>query len=345
MPEAMAKRAERAIEEKVFPGCVIGLIRTNGTRMVMPCGDLIYQISAPVAENTVYDIASITKSIPTASLAAMLMAEGKLTPADNIREYLPELKNDYDATIEDLLTYRVRGPQLSKLPFTTFEEIRTHVFERGFDGPPGERAYTNLPAFLLGIILEQISESSLAELAHKRLFEPFKMTQTTFFPSASDCAPTEIRECNREIPNSTSRYLGEKLSIGMETGQEIRGIVHDKSARIFSRARRAVGHAGLFSTAGDLLNFLEALLRGDLPDVVLAAEKGWGWQVNAVFMGSHASAKTFGKTGFTGTSVVCDVGQGVAFVLLSNRTYPKRPPDDSAIQSFRSDIADIILGS
>ncbi len=330
MPSEVASRAARAIQERVFPGCVVGVVSRGGERNVMSFGHFTYDDAQLVNEDTIYDLASVTKSIPIASLAAVLIDEGKFKLTDSVREYIPELQNDYGATIEDLLTYRVRGVQLSTIRNTTFEEMRAHVFKTGFDGPPGEHAYTNLPAFLLGVILERVAKQTLPALSDEYFFAPLEMHHTTFFPMSGFTkslyiAPTEIVD-----------------------GEEVRGIVHDESARVFSRARRAVGHAGLFSTAPDILNFLESLLQGKYPNVVEGAQRGLGWQVNQPwFMGKLAGRHAFGKTGFTGTSVVCDVERGIAFVILSNRTYPQRPPDStsrySAINAFRADIADIIL--
>ncbi|MBI5469722.1 beta-lactamase family protein [Candidatus Kaiserbacteria bacterium] len=326
MPEAEIKRrVDQAIAEKVFPGCVVGVVSDHKTE-ILSFGHLTYDAGSEVVrEDTTYDLASITKSIPLASLAAILIRAGKLSLTDRVRKYLPELQNDYDATIEDLLHYHVRGPQLSKLHLKTFEEIRTHVFEHGFDGKAGERAYSNLPAFLLGIILERVSGESLAALSHRLLFGPLGMEQTTFFPVASNCAPTEIDDRG-----------------------EVRGLPHDESTYVFAKVRRAVGHAGLFSTAGDLLKFLSWLLEtesiyGHGVSIYQAAEQGLGWEIGATWMGSGATDKTFGKTGFTGTSVCVDRAKGKAFAILSNRTYPKRPADNTAINAFRRDIADIVL--
>ena len=139
---------------------------------------------------------------------------------------------------------------------------------------------------------------------------------------------------------------------------------HDESAYVFAKENRAIGHAGLSSTAPDLLNFLEMLLReGELhgrrffsnqilQDMrtnqisELGSFTGLGWELNQPrFMGKYCTEHTFGKKGFTGASVVCDIERGVAFVLLSNRTYPKRPANDTAINAFRSDIADVMLES
>lgn len=317
--DKIAARTKQAIAEKVFPGCVIGVLQ-NGEVLIRSYGTMIYHSADPVTENTVYDLASITKSIPVAALAAILISDGVFQLTDLVRTFVTDIEYDYDATIEDLLRYRVQGTQLSTLAYGTFEEIRAHAIERGFDGPPGAFQYTNLPAFILGVIIERVTGISLPALAHRYFFEPLGMGGTTFFPAASDCAPTEIVE-----------------------GVEIRGIVHDESARVFARARRAAGHAGLFSSAGDLLKFAARLIEHPESPVTRAAQDGLGWQVaDSNFMGTHSGAKAFGKTGFTGTSVIIDVEKKRALVILSNRTYPKRPADDSAINAFRRDIADMV---
>jgi CubicO group peptidase (beta-lactamase class C family) len=302
MRDEIGERVERAIAERVFPGCVIGTIRANGFREILPFGRFTYEPnSLTVREDSVFDLASVTKSIPVASLALLFIEQARFNLADRVTKYVPELRNDYDATIEDLLKYRVSGLRLSTLHHETPNEILNSVFKHGFDRPPGIEAYTNLPAFLLGVILERIGGETLDILAQKYFFESLAMSRATFFPKPSDCVPTEIID-----------------------GTEILGIVHDESARVFSRAHRAVGHAGLFSTAGDMLLFLEALMKGKFPAVLDGAQKGWGWQkAEPWFMGSHVGEGAFGKTGFTGTSVAVDPARGIGFVILSNRTYPR----------------------
>lgn len=325
------ERVQQAIEERVFPGCVIGVIQ-GAQRTVLPFGGLTYSAGSPkVFDNTVYDVASVTKAIPTASLVLNTIAAGHLALADPIVQYLPHLQNHYDATIEDLLRYRVQGVQMSALSFSTSEVIVSDVFASGFNAPPAEPQYTNLPAYLLGLVIERVLGESLDVVAQRKLFSRFDMHRTSFFPDAiptEEIAPTEI-DSRRGI---------------------ICGLPHDESAYVFARAGRAVGHAGLFSTAPDLLNFLKPLLAGEELSTLAGAQRGLGWQLGEkYFMGSLAGAHAFGKTGFTGCSVLCDTGRGTALVILSNRTYPKRPTGafstHSAINRFRSDIADIVLAA
>ncbi|MEY4747179.1 MAG: hypothetical protein RLZZ416_228 [Candidatus Parcubacteria bacterium] len=327
MHKKIAQIARRAIEEQVFPGCVIGIIRPGEEKTVHPFGRFTYESdSAEIRADTIYDMASVTKSIPLVSLALQMIEEKKLRLSDPIKQYVPELQHDHGATVEDLLRYRVRGPQLSKLRYSTFEAMRAYIFERGFDGPPGEGLYSNIPAYVLGAALERVSGKIIPDLADAYFFGPLGMRDTTFFPGdIKRCAPTEVFD-----------------------GKEVRGIVHDESARVFARAHSAVGHAGLFSTAPDVLNFLSALLSGRFPAIFAGARKGLGWQVaQPWFMGVRCAKDTFGKTGFTGTSLIVDAGRSAGLVILSNRTYPKRPADaysvDSAINRFRASIADSVL--
>lgn len=326
MPEQIRDRAERAISEKIFPGCVVGIVNMRGDRTLLPFGSLTYEGAESVTGDTVYDVASVTKSIPLSSLIALLADEGKLGLTDLVRTYIPELHNDRAATIGDLLRYRVQGLRMSELAEYSPKDIAHFIFQAGFADLPGEPKYSNLPAFLLGVILERVTGKNIDRLSREYFFDPLGMAHTSFFPDETQMiAPTEI-----------------------QGSVAVRGIVHDESARVFAREGRAVGHAGLFSTAPDILLFLRALLQGEYPAVVHAAQKGIGWQLNqGFFMGKKFGPRTFGKTGFTGSSVVIDTDRGIGIVILSNRTYPTRPEDaaslSSAINIFRRDITDIVF--
>lgn len=346
---AIIERAIRATEERVFPGCVIGVVRKNGERIVLPFGRLSYDdISARVAEDTIYDVASITKSIPTSSLALALIDRGALSLDDQLIEYVPEFANNFrdKVLIKHLLTYTIDSAHLSQLKDNTSDEILAAVCARDFAHEPGTVFhYSNTAALLLGLVVERVFGVGLAQAARDTFFKPLHMTKTGFMPSSklrSMIAPTEKEEWR-----------------GL-----VHGVVHDESAYAFAQEERAVGHAGLFSTVPDLLNFLQMLLSGGsfggrnflsqkiLYDMRmnqiahLNESTGLGWELNQPhFMGKYAGAHTFGKTGFTGTSIVCDIERGIGFVILSNRTFPKRSADSSAINSFRADIADVVLSS
>ena len=345
----IAFRAERAIQERVFPGCVVGVVKKSGKREIHPFGHFTYESNSPVVcGDTIYDIASVTKSIPTASLALMFIDSGQLKLTDKLIRYVPEYRNAYRemVTIRHLLTYTVGGPQLSPLKDKTSDEILLSAYSHELAHKPGSVfAYSNAPALLLGLAVERVGGSTLDKLAQQYFFGPLQMYNTTFFPGSNRAIHRPI------VPTEIDR------------GNEVRGIVHDESARVFAKAGKAVGHAGIFSTVPDLLNFMEMLLHegkwkgrrylsreiiremseNQIPE--LAESTGLGWELNQPFMGKYAGPHTFGKTGFTGASCVCDMEKGVALVILSNCTYPARPANRSAIDEFRADIADIIFKS
>lgn len=327
MPKEIDTLAKRAVQDGVFPGCVIAIVR-KGERMISAYGTKALN-GELTREDMVYDLASITKSVPVASLVLKLNSEGALTLNDLVRTWIPELQNDHAATIEDLLKYRVHGEPMSLIAHLSPKEIQRHIFSTGFNDLPGESRYSNLPAYLLGVILERVTGRTIDALAREAFFEPLSM-RSTFFPVAGTQPDIAISIAPTET---------------LETG-DVQGIVHDESARVFAEEGKVVGHAGLFSNAGDLATFLEALIAGSFPYIVKGAHKGLGWELNhGVFMGKKFGPRTFGKTGFTGTSILCDTDRGVGLVILSNRTYPNRPPDNSAINTFRASVADIVLNS
>lgn len=246
--------------------------------------------------------------------------------------------------IKHLLTYTLDGYGLASLGNKTPHELTEYIMTHDFVQRPGTVfKYTNIPAFLLGLVVEKIYGETLDHIADKEFFQPLGMQSTTFFPERLDqslVAPTEV----------------DKRGL-------VQGVVHDESAYIFKQqGSKIVGHAGLFSNANDILTFLEMLLNygtynnrqyfshaivkemytNQIADI--GQSNGLGWELNqARYMGKYCSENSFGKTGFTGTVVVVDIPKGTAYTILSNRTYPLRQVASTDINQFRADIGDIIL--
>ena len=354
MEEKIRTRILRAIKEKVFPGCVVGVVRKSGEVLVLPFGQFTYEADLPkIKEDTIFDVASITKSIPTACLALKLIDEGKLKLEERLIDFIPEFKGNYreEIKIKHLLTLTLEFKlnNLSSYKNEPAKKILERILTADLKKPPGEGfLYANSASILLGSVIEKITKEKLDELAVDSFFEPLKMDRTIFWPlkkfDKNDIVPTE---------NDGWR------------GGDIQGEVHDESAYVFMKAGRTVGSAGLFSTVPDLLKFLEMLLNeGALdghqyfsPKMVhsmhsnqlgsLDQYHGLGWELyQPHYMGQYCTEETFGKTGFTGCVVMCDVSYGVGMVMLSNTTYPKRKPRQEHINSInevRRDIADIIF--
>lgn len=344
----ISQRLRQAIGEEVFPGCVLGATDAQGQEVIIAEGTTTYEASAkPVQPDSIFDVASVTKSIPTACLALKLIESGKLKVTDKVCDYLPNLQNPHreQILIWHLLTFTIllglESP-LSSHKHDAPEDILKLIYTTKLKHAPGTHyAYSNTPSILLGLIVEKIYGAPLPELAEKIFFEPLNMKDTGFTShDLTRTIPTEIDE---------------------DRGGLLHGVVHDESAHALQK-KFYPGNAGLFTTAPDLLQFLRMLLNGGTlhdqqyfkPETIalmhtnqiadLGQSTGLGWELNQPrYMGAFANEHTFGKTGFTGCLVVCDIQKGLAFAMLSNYVHPKRKPDATLINKVRKDIADIIF--
>ncbi|MDP3725152.1 MAG: serine hydrolase domain-containing protein [Nanoarchaeota archaeon] len=359
MEDRIKKRVCRAIHENIFPGCVVGVVRRDGERIVLPFGKFRYEENAlAIKDDSIFDVASITKAIPTALSALYCIEEGRLHAETRVIDLLPEVHNASrdDIRVRHLLTQTVGYGEefrLSSLRDKSPEEILQAIFFAPLRYAPGEYfLYTNTASVLLGLLVERVAKETLSDFADKIFFKPLSMARTKFKPLDSflkeEIVPTEVCKWR---------------------GGEVQGEVHDESAwklqkfTLSGYVNFAVGSAGLFSTVPDLLTILEMLLSGGeyrgrryfSEDAVagmyqnhlygIGESHGLGWELcNRRWMGDACGARTFGKTGFTGCSVMCDPDKGVGLVILSNYTYPKRKPDSSLINEFRRDVADIVFG-
>lgn len=348
MDKRIRQRLEKGVQEKVFPGAVVGVVRGNGARALISVGTYTYEAGSPhVKENTMYDTASITKTIPVGLIALKFIEEGKLPLEDQIIKYSPEITipNAEKGLIKHLLTYTYMLKKNSDPHFSyehlTAKDSLEFLFTTEFAFLPGTQfQYSNTPANLLGIILERISGEKLYILAQKIIFDPLEMQHSSFAP-----------ENRKDIP---------PIEISLWRG-EIQGEVHDDQAYVLQKGGENPGCAGLFSSAGDLLNVAEMVLNKgvykgskifDTQTILLMTTNALedidqscaiGWELNQTgFMGQYSHEHMIGKTGFTGTSIVIDPHTQQACVLLSNRTYPKRT-NAEAIRAVRRDIADIIF--
>jgi CubicO group peptidase (beta-lactamase class C family) len=345
LEENLANICQKHIQMQTFPGCQIGYIN-KGKTTLMEFGRLTYEHdSRHVSRSTMYDIASITKSIPTASVILKLIELQMLSLDDKVIKYLPELANSYrdQMLIRHLLTYTVvfdLPGGLAKLAKERPDDMLYEMYRTPLVAPPGERYwYTNLPAILLGLVAEQACNASLHDIARSWFFDPLAMNHTWFSPEllvTDNMAPTEAFE--------------EGFS---------RGEIHDEAARVMQRHGRTAGDAGVFSTAEDLLKFASMLLAGGSSGehtffstdtiremstnqiAALGEKTGMGWELGwKFFEAPGASEQLFGKTGFTGCVLLIDPKQQKAFVHLSNSTWPKRPTQRTGINRCRSELAE-----
>lgn len=336
----------RAIAKRIFPGCAIGIV-LQGEKQFFSFGNLTYTQQSPRAtEKTVYDIASITKVLPTSLLALKLLEKGKITLETKVKNILPEINNNYQdrITVHHLLTqtldFNLRLSTLKNLPP---QELLFKIFHAQLRVPPGEcYAYNNTTSILLGLVIERVMQKNLELLAQEMLFQPLEMKRTTF---------------------NTSSFFPEQIApseIDSWRGREIRGDVHDESAYVL-RKIITPGSAGLFSTAEDLTNLLlmltnhgtykskqifteETLLLMQTNQSTIQGQNiGLGWELCAPWMGTKTPKATIGKTGFTGCSILCNTPLGVGMVFLCNHTYPYRHQTKEEILSFRKTLINLLF--
>jgi CubicO group peptidase (beta-lactamase class C family) len=348
MIDRIQQLLDTCITGKIFPGGALGILR-QGEKKIVTAGRLTYDPHASeVAGTTVYDVASITKAIPTACLALQLVEEGVLSLTSRLVDYVPECTGRFHDQIRlsHLLTHTLDFTfRLSDKKHLPAGEIFRAISSADLITVPGSRhGYANATSILLGRMIEHVAGTRLDHLAKKRFFGPLGMTSTAFFPEPtkrSRIAPTEIDPWRN---------------------REIRGEVHDESAWALRDACIA-GSAGLFSTAPDLMRFLEMLLnkgtykgrRYFSEDTIglmhanalpagLGTTAALGWELDQErFMGTGRSPTTFGKTGFTGCAVVADICRETGMVMLTNHTWPVRKKDREEINRVRRELTGLVF--
>jgi CubicO group peptidase (beta-lactamase class C family) len=283
--------------------------------------------SAAVDENTMWDMASLTKVIATTTAAMMLEESGQLDLDRTVASYLPEFNAPDKAaiTVRMIVTHRGGLEAFAALykEFKGREQYLTQINARPLKSIPGtETVYSDWDMILMQFIIERITGMTLDRFVTDKIFAPLGMTSTMFTPDSvqffARIAPTEI---------DTAR------------GGLVHGKVHDENAWAMGGVS---GHAGLFSSARDLTIFCQMLLNGGEYNGVRIVKPGtlarWtapqsrtssralGWDTpsKGSSAGNYFSARSFGHTGFTGTSIWIDPEKNLFVILLTNRVNPTR---------------------
>jgi CubicO group peptidase (beta-lactamase class C family) len=282
--------------------------------------------SAPVDVNTMYDMASITKVIATTTAAMILEEQGALDLDRTVASYLPGFNAPDKAaiTMRMVMTHRGGLEAFAALyrNFKGREQYLEQINQRPLKSTPGtETVYSDWDMILTQLVIEKITGVTLDRFVDEKVFRPLGMTSTMFNPDASlkpRIAPTEI---------DTAR------------GGLVWGKVHDENADAMGGV---AGHAGLFSTAPDLAVFAQMLLNGGEYNGVRIVKEatiarwtapqgggssralGWDTPSQNSSAGRFFSPRSFGHTGFTGTSIWVDPTRDLFVILLTNRVDPTR---------------------
>ena len=341
--ETIDRVVQRGITAGGYPGASVVVGRKGAAVWSKGFGRLGWGADSPhvLADRTIYDLASLTKVVGTTTAAMILFDEGKLALDEKVTHYLPLFTGGFkdEVTVRQLLMHRGGLPAGRELwrHAKTPEEARQLVFETPLEYRPGTGfVYSDLGADLLGMVVESIAGTGLDVFLKERVFAPLGMNDTGFRPADSlvyRIAPTEV---------SPPR------------GYPLRGEVDDENAYALGGV---AGHAGLFGTAGDLAIFAQMLLNGGpyngmrvvsdsavrLFTARAAGSRALGWEVGEGQhgAGSYFGERTFGHTGFTGTSMWIDPEREMFVILLTNRVHAARARRPAkVIADVRADLAD-----
>lgn len=313
---------EQCVQSQVFPGAVLGVVSKNGAQKIWSAGRQTYQSSSEqITANTIFDVASLTKTFPTTTLARVLEKEGTWHLSDSLKKWLPEWKGEESLTLEDLVAFRPEfALTLSQEKNQKTDLLLKKILCAPLATPLGTKPpiYSNTTSILLSLALEQATDLSLPELAQQKLFAPLHLKKTSFFAkkdfALKDIAPTEHDPWRDRL---------------------IHGEVHDESAYLFQQTDRYFGSAGLFSCAPDILTFLhwhKNTFSGNL---------GWE-QYTPEWMGDIVSPNSYGKTGFTGCCMLIDPETQRGYVFLSNAVHPHRPHKRDTINALRREALSLL---
>jgi uncharacterized protein YbbC (DUF1343 family)/CubicO group peptidase (beta-lactamase class C family) len=296
----------------------------------------------PMTSDTIFDIASLTKCVATATSIVRMLQLGQIRLNDPIIRYLPELNANgkEEITIRQLLThYSGLRPDIDLRQAWSGSDaaMRLIIAEKPMVPPGSQFLYSDINFEILGFLVERISGLTLDKYASVHIFQPLKMEHSSFLPPQSwtkNIAPTEYDERHTML----------------------RGTVHDPTAR---RMGGVAGHAGLFSTANDLSCYSQALLDGNKVLSRATVEKmttpqqpptsinlrGLGWDIDTPFASNRGELLpigSFGHTGFTGTSLWIDPFSKTYFILLTNSVHPNGPLPGAPTVALRTKVMNAV---
>ena len=347
-----------AVAKKDFPGAVLLVTRKGRTVYRKAFGQSQWLPEPkPMTVDMIFDLASVTKPVATATSIMVLVERGRVRLWDKVKDYVPEFVPyiqekgvpGEDARLWHLLTHTsglppytdpVEAEKKFGRPCPT-ETLARFIAQLAKESPPGRQfTYSCLNYITLAHILNKVTGQTVAEFAAENVFRPLGMKRTCYNPPAELlplCVPTQIMD-----------------------GRPLRGVVHDPLARLQGGVS---GNAGLFSTADDLAVFAQMMLRkGEWNGVrvlsPLAVERmaeifpraadsgrGLGWDLTSDYgtvRGDLFGYSSYGHSGYTGTSIWIDPETQTAVVFLTNRVHPD---DKGDIIALRSKVANVVAAA
>lgn len=321
----IAPLIQKALDEGEMCGCVIHIVHRGtivyekafGSRQIEPA-------QIPMSIDAIFDLASLTKPIATATCVMHLSESGKISLDDTVGAHIPEFAtNGKEAvTIRQLLIHTS-----GLIPDNSMKDYvgsRADMLNRIWQLPlsystESDFRYSDVGFIVLGELVQRKSGLNVDEYSQQNIFQPLKMTETMYVP------PEALRQ--------------RAVATEKRNEQWIVGEVHDPRAYALNGI---AGHAGLFSTVRDLSRYAQMMLNGGTLDGVriLGAEtiaqmtdsysvprgtRGLGWDKRSGYSsnrGESMSSSAFGHGGFTGTAIWIDPDLDLSVIFLSSRLHP-----------------------
>lgn len=316
---------QEGLAQGKMPGCVVMIGRREGIVFHKAFGfrqTTPQQI--PMTVDTVFDLASLTKPIATATSVMILVQQGKIDIHATVASYLPEFAaNGKDqVTVRHLLTHTgglIADNSINDYTGTP-EESFAKIYNLKPTAEPGtEFIYSDVGFLVLAQVVKAVSGKDVHQFSQEAIFQPLGMAETGYLPADALKARAAVTE--------------------QRDGRWMQGEVHDPRAYALEGV---AGHAGLFSTADDLARYAVMMLnQGQLgtvrildPDTftlmttaveIPRGRRALGWDVRTGYSsnrGDLMSSKAFGHGGFTGTGIWIDPEQNLFVIFLSNRVHP-----------------------
>jgi CubicO group peptidase (beta-lactamase class C family) len=340
---------DRVVEEEIEKGNIPGAVVLVGQRdKVLYWKAFGHEVNEPFEEvmnkDTIFDMASLTKPVATATSILILADQRKIELGDYAGKYLPAFacNGKEEVRLQHILTHTSGLPAYTnadslKNAFGTPcpDKVIDKICDMNAVSKPGEKfRYSCLGYITLARIVEIVSRQNIHDFSMENIFAPLRMERTTYNPPASrekNIAATQIVD-----------------------GQLLRGTVHDPLAQLMGGIS---GNAGLFSTTYDLSKYCQMLLNSGTwkglkvlsPEAVnrltttQSHDRAYGFDANSSYSwvkGSYAPENAFCHTGYTGTSIVCNPASKVYVIILTNRAHPH---DKGTSKHIRTKISDIVF--
>jgi len=353
--EPVLNYMQAAVADSAWPGAVLLAARKGKIFIHEAAGFHTYDKLENTNRGDIFDLASITKVVATTSAVMQLYEQGKLDLDDKVVKYLPKFKGrqaEYfnqknNISIKNLLTHSAGLPPFKQyyLMGDSKEARLDSIYNTAPETGIAEKTiYSDVGVIILGKIIEKISGLSLDIYSDSMIFKPLGMKSTYFNPPAE--------RMKRIVPTEFDQ----------PSGFFTRGQVHDENSRSLDGV---AGHAGLFSSAYDLGLFSQTMLNGGLygwkrifkketvelftkPALVVNGSSrclGWDSPSGKASGGIYLSTKSFGHTGFTGTSMWIDPENEIVVILLTNAVHPERANKSPKYYDWRQRIHSAVYES